>query len=341
MGPILFLLYINDILNSSTLSKFILFADDTNIIYSDKTLTTLLQKVNLELNNVSLWFKTNKLGLNPKKTKFMLFAPKDKHITGDVNLYIDGSEIEQVKDQQFLGVILNSKLDWKNHINYLCTKMAKTIGLINKIKHCIGAKAKRTLYCSLVLPYINYCNVVWACTYHSKLDKMYKLQKRVIRIIANVGYLSHTESLFSKYRILSVFELNKLQIGMLMFKCMKLKTTLPQFLQDYFILKSDIHPYETRGASGIHIIQARTNYRKFSFRYSGPQLRNSLPLYLTNTNSIFQFKAKYKHFLIIQNLLLKIYLSYTLLRLRLFFLLPNFFFKYIAFPYNNSNQSLY
>ena len=104
--------------------------------------------------------------------------------------------------------------------------MAKTIGLINKIKHCISAKAKRTLYCSLVLPYINYCNVVWACTYHSKLDKMNKLQKRVIKIIANVGFLSHTESLFSKYCILSVFELNQLQIGMLMVKCMKLKTTL-------------------------------------------------------------------------------------------------------------------
>ena len=83
-----------------------------------------------------------------------------------------------------------------------------------------------------------------------------------------------------------------------MFKCMKLKSTLPQFLKDYFIRKSDIHPYETRGASGIHIIQARTNYRKFSFCYSGPHLWNSLPLYLTNTKSIFQFKAKYKHYLI-------------------------------------------
>ena len=70
-------------LNSSTLSTFILFADDINIIYSDKTLKTLLEKVNLELNNVSLWFKTNKLVLNPKKTKFMLFI-------GDANLYSDG-----------------------------------------------------------------------------------------------------------------------------------------------------------------------------------------------------------------------------------------------------------
>ena len=156
--------------------------------------------------------------------------------------------------------------------------MAKTIGLIHKIQHCIGAKAKHTLYCSLVLPYINYCNVVWACTYHSKLDKMYKLQKRVIRIIANVGYLSHTKSLFSKYRVLSVFELNKLQIGMLMFKCMKLKSTFPQFLQDYFILKSDIHPYETRGASGIHIIQARTNYRKFSFTIISNQHQVNFPI---------------------------------------------------------------
>ena len=167
LGPILFLLYINDIINSSTFSRFILFADDTNIIYSDKTLTTLLQKVNLEINNVSLWFKTNKLVLNPKKTKFMLFVPKNKPIIGDVNLYSDGLETDlEVKVQKFLGVILNSKLDWKNHV---CTKIAKTIGVINKIKYCIGAKAKRsTLYCSLVLSYINYCDVVWACTYHSK-----------------------------------------------------------------------------------------------------------------------------------------------------------------------------
>ena len=142
------------------------------------------------------------------------------------------------------------------------------IGVINKIRYGIDAKAKRTLYCSLVLPYINYCNVVCACMHHSKLDKMYKLRKRVIRIIANVGYLSHTKSQFYKYRILSVFELNKLQTGMLLF---------PRFLQDYFTLKSDNHPYETRGGSGIHIIQPRTNYRKFSFHYSGPQLWNSLP----------------------------------------------------------------
>ena len=78
---------------------------------------------------------------------------------------------------------------------------------------------------------------------------------------------------------------------MLMFKCMKLKSTLLQFLQDLFTLKSDIHPYETRGASGIHIIREQIN-RKFSFHYSGPHLWNSLPSCLTNTKSIYQFKAK-------------------------------------------------
>ena len=84
---------------------------------------------------------------------------------------------------------------------------------------------------------------------------------------------------------------------MLMFKRVKLKSTLPQFRQDLFTLKSDIHPYETRGASGIHIIQRRTNYRKFSF-HSSPHLWNSLLPCLTNTKSILQFEAKYKHYLI-------------------------------------------
>ena len=250
------------------------------------------------MNKVSLWLKANKLTLNTMKTKFMLFVPKNKRVNTDtVKLYIDGSEIEQTKIQKFLGVIINSQLDWKHHINYICTKIAKAIGIINKIKYYIGTKAKRTLYCSLVLPYINYCNAVWASTYYTKLDKVFKLQKRVIRIIASVGYLSHTKPLFSKYRILSVFELNKLQIGMLMFKCLKLKTTLPQFLRNYFTFNSDIHSYNTRGAGGIHIIQARTNLRKFSFRYSGPHLWNSLAQYLTKTESIYQFRAKYIHYL--------------------------------------------
>ena len=120
LGPILFLLYINDILNSSSFFKFILFADDTNIICSDKSLTTLLHNVNVEMNKVSLWLKANKLTLNTMKTKFMLFVPKNKRVNTDtVKLYIDGSEIEQTKIQKFLGVIINSQLDWKHHINYI------------------------------------------------------------------------------------------------------------------------------------------------------------------------------------------------------------------------------
>jgi hypothetical protein len=298
LGPILFLLYINDILNTSMLFKFILFADDTNLIFSEKSLTSLMQNVNTELHKISVWFKTNKLVLNPNKTKFIIFTSTHKRVTSDsIKLYIDGLEIEQVQTQKFLGVIINSQLNWQNHINQVCSKMAKAIGIINKIKCFIDAKTRKNLYCTLVLPYINYGNVVWASTYHSKLNKVFKLQKRMVRIIANVGYLSHTQPLFSKYDILSIFELNKLQTGLLMFKCMKMKSLLPQTFQNYFTLNSDIHHYNTRSATEIHIIQPRTNIRKFSFRYSGPHLWNSLPNYLTEIYSIFQFKNKFKYYL--------------------------------------------
>ena len=182
LGPILFLLYINDILNTSMLFKFILFADDTNLIFSEKSLTSLMQNVNTELHKISVWFKTNKLVLNPNKTKFIIFTSTHKRVTSDsIKLYIDGLEIEQVQTQKFLGVIINSQLNWQNHINQVCSKMAKAIGIINKIKCFIDAKTRTNLYCTLVLPYINYGNVVWASTYHSKLNKVFKLQKRMVR----------------------------------------------------------------------------------------------------------------------------------------------------------------
>jgi hypothetical protein len=102
---------INAILNTSMLFKFILFADDRNLIFSEKSLTSLMQNVN------TVWFKTNKLVLNPNKTKFIIFTSTHKCVTSDsINFYNDSLEIEQVQMQKFLGVIINSQ----NHINQVC-----------------------------------------------------------------------------------------------------------------------------------------------------------------------------------------------------------------------------
>ena len=153
VGPILFLPYINDILNTSMLLKFILFANDTNLIFSEKSLTSLMQNVNTELHKISVWFKTDKLVLNPNKTKFIIFTSTHKRVASNsIKLYIDGLEIEQVQTQKFIGVIINSQLNWKNHFYQVCSKMTKAIGIINKMKCFIDAKTRKIMYiCILYL----------------------------------------------------------------------------------------------------------------------------------------------------------------------------------------------
>jgi hypothetical protein len=153
VGPILFLPYINDILNTSMLLKFILFANDTNLIFSEKSLTSLMQNVNTELHKISVWFKTDKLVLNPNKTKFIIFTSTYKRVASNsIKLYIDGLEIEQVQTQKFIGVIINSQLNWKNHFYQVCSKMTKAIGIINKMKCFVDAKTRKIMYiCILYL----------------------------------------------------------------------------------------------------------------------------------------------------------------------------------------------
>lgn len=120
LGPLLFLLYINDIRNSSKILSFILFADDTNIFCSNKDIHTLTKTVNEELKKVSEWLKANKLSLNIKNSITDIYSKKNKTFKQQVSIKLDDSNIKQVESARFLGVQIDSKLDWKQHIYKSC-----------------------------------------------------------------------------------------------------------------------------------------------------------------------------------------------------------------------------
>ena len=117
LGPLFFLLCINDLNNVSTLVELILFADDTNLFMSHKDPVCLAASLNYELNKLSTWFKANKLSLNLKKTNFMLFKPRQKRYHFPIQICINEQRIEQVKETVFLGVVLDEHLSWKPHIS--------------------------------------------------------------------------------------------------------------------------------------------------------------------------------------------------------------------------------
>ena len=131
LGPLLFLVYINDLYNACNSTLPILFADDTYLFKNSQDLSHIEAMFNEELKNISLWLKVNKLSLNVKKTHFIVFS-KQKKCDKSIKLVIDDETIDEVKNTKFLGVIIDKKLTWKDHINYVAGKVSRAIGMIVK-----------------------------------------------------------------------------------------------------------------------------------------------------------------------------------------------------------------
>ena len=141
--------------------------------------------INDELKDMVIWLRANKLSLNINKTHYMLFSNKNV-AQPNITIEIDKQPITCVTKTKFLGVIIDSKLSWKEHISYVCGKVAKGIGIISKVRKYVNKSTLLELYYSFIYPYLTYCNHVWGLSCKSYMDALVKLQKRAIRIIAGV-----------------------------------------------------------------------------------------------------------------------------------------------------------
>ena len=186
LGPLLFLLYVNDLPNASRILTPIMFADDTNLFLSRQNLKTLFSTVNNELTNIHEWFKSNKLSLNFKKTKYSFFHPAHKSDNLPLQLpkrFINNTPIERQPQIKFLGVLLDENITWKYHINTIKSKISKNLGLLYKARYIIKNHCLKQLYFSYIHSYLTYANIAWGSTHKSKLVSLYRQQKHAARII--------------------------------------------------------------------------------------------------------------------------------------------------------------
>lgn len=192
LGPLLFILYVNDICNTSKVLKTILFADDTTCFYSHKNVNILCDTVNKELKEICNWFKANKLSLNAKKTNLMFLGTRfqTKNVRDDCNVFLDGCRLTRVTEAKFLGITIDENLTWKKQIDIVCKSCARSIGVLNKVKLFLPEQALFKLYCTLVLPYLNYGLLLWGDTSKLYINKVLKLQKRALRSISNSPFLA-------------------------------------------------------------------------------------------------------------------------------------------------------
>lgn len=293
LGPLLFLIYINDLPYSTQNLQYVLFADDTSVFCKGSDPKILFEFVNSQLNNINYWMNANKLILNIEKTNYILFGTQTK-IDNDLTLYYRDKEINRVYNTKFLGVYIDDKLTWNQHVDYLCKTVSKNIGVLYKLQF-LPQNILKMLYHSFVSSHLNYCNIVWGFTAQKNKDRINKLQKRGVRIITHSSYLSSSTPLFLKLKILPIHESISLETAIFMFKLCN--NMLPDLFHNYFTLNSSIHDYNTRNANNIHPPLNRVSITQSSIFYKGTVLWNNLNIDIKSSKTLRQFKRLYKQLL--------------------------------------------
>ena len=154
IGPLLFIIYMNDFSRSSDLLFSILFADDTSVFIEATNFENISKILNTELEKVNMWLK---LIINTKKTHYMMFhRTRIKHNT-NIKILINNNIVDHINNTKFLGVIIDSKLNWVAHILYIKSKISKSIGILLKIRKFLQNNTMRNMYFTFIYPYLIYC----------------------------------------------------------------------------------------------------------------------------------------------------------------------------------------
>jgi len=300
LGPLLFLIYVNDMPNICRKLLFMLFADDTSILYSNSDIMQLMNTINSELINLSDWFKANRLSLNIQKTSFIMFGYKKVpaiYNSHDFNLCIriDNENISRVDYTKFLGVIIDNKLTWQRHVDYIALKISKSLSVLSRLKYKLPKSCLLTLYYCLVYPQLNYCTIIWGCASKTLINKLLLLQKRAVRIIDTVSYWKcHTDPIFIKYNLLKIMDIYLLSCLIFLYK-FKFKL-LPEVCSTMLTQNVNTNiPYSFRHVHNFDIPSYRTSLREKCIKIRGPKYWDSISDDIKNADSLSMFKSRLRN----------------------------------------------
>lgn len=284
LGPLFFIIYINDLPNLSDNCSFIMFADDTTLFLNNPCPYRLISIANDVLALFEEWALCNRLSLNISKTNAMIFT--NRKIPDNIgNLLLNDQIVNFVSNCKFLGIHLDNTLKFNIHISHVCNKVSRSVGLLWKIKDYLPLECMLKLYNCFVLSYMSYCNLVWGGTNSCFIRTLLLLQKKCLRVIYDTDYLAHTDPLFVQSDILKIEDLHFYLLNVFIFKN---KSVLPV----------NSHSYHTRHLSDLIPRNRRLQLTRRSPYYSGVTKFNLLPECLKSVGSIKIFKKNLKkHYL--------------------------------------------
>ena len=183
LGPLLFLVYINDLYKCVKYSKIYHFADGTNMLQSDNSLKNLAKQTNFYLKNLSKWLKANKLSLNFTKTELIIFHSSSKKIDHNLKFKLDGKHLTPTSTVKYHGILLDNHLLWSKQINHVTTKLNQAIGILSTLRNNTSLKTLMMTYHSLFSSHLLYGSQLRGHTNLANQNKIQKLQNRALRKI--------------------------------------------------------------------------------------------------------------------------------------------------------------
>ena len=292
LGPMMFIMYINDLGKYLTDSKVSLYADDTALYTASTTQIELVLNLRVELSVVNEWLKANRLTLNTKKTKYVIFGTRNKleHAAQDLNITIGGDKLEKVSSMKYLGVILDDLLTFDEHISDIYTKSSQKLGILRRSRDYLDANTSLTLYKSLVLPHLDYCDLVYMNTTVQNLNRLQLIQNGACRTILRVPKDTSVEQM---HRELAIPTLNQRRQYHMATECYKAVNNPDSGLHHMFNLLSDTRARNTRLTTnrGMRVPNMKTVQGRKAFKYTGPLCWNSLEPDIKKSETVMSFKS--------------------------------------------------
>ena len=286
LGPLLFLIYINDIVNDIE-STIKLFADDTSIYLSLDDADRRTYVLNSDMLRINAWAEKWKVDFNPEKTELMTIT--SKRLPETRTLYFGNVALVEKSEHKHLGVIIQINCKWESHINFIISKARLQVACLRSYKYKLNRKCLEIMYYSFVLPHFDYCDIVWDNCTLTLSDELEKLNLDAIRtIIGAVRGTSHFK-LYKESGILPLKERRRRHKLTLFFKITNGLT--PTYLTNYLPpLVSEVNPYHRRNPLERYIPRSRTNIYKESFFPSTTLMWNALPDHIKLSDSLSAFK---------------------------------------------------
>ena len=287
LGPLLFLIYINDIVSASNIFKFILFADDTSLYYSCKDAKTIEETMNRELAKISDWLSANRLSLNVGKSKLLYFTNNDRNILSNIDIKMNNQILAEVPYAKYLGVYLDNKLQWDVHINNIKLRLSKGVSILAKIRHYVPSSVLRSLYFTFINSHTNYNLLNWGTAPLANIEKISSKIRKAIRIISFKRHDDEPLPLFKQLSILPLEETLQLKQANFMWKFKN--NLLPPSLSSNFRLNNRNQLAVTYN----RLIQSASH-----ITYAGPKLWNGIPSNIQDKTTPKSFSSAMKAYLL-------------------------------------------